>query len=171
MAENFWSFLPTHKFFFAANQKPRVSGVDEAIWRRLKLIPFNVTFPEGARDGQLLGKLLAERAGILRWCLVGCLRWRDEGLRTPSKVVEATTDYRRQEDRVAPFLEDRAGSDWTSSSPRPTCTAPTRSGARRTPRRQSSAPSASSSRRASASPSEPPRRASGEGCACGTMFT
>ncbi len=118
MAENFWSFLPTHKFFFAANQKPRVSGVDEAIWRRLKLIPFNVTFPEGARDGQLLGKLLAERAGILRWCLLGCLRWRDEGLRTPSKVVEATTDYRRQEDRVAPFLEDRCefGADFLVAS-------------------------------------------------------
>src|SRR5208337_195930 len=97
MAENFWSFVPTHKFFFAANQKPRVSGADEAIWRRLKLIPFNVTFPEGKRDGQLLGKLLAERAGILRWCLVGCMQWRERGLQPPSKVVEATTDYRKQE--------------------------------------------------------------------------
>lgn len=107
MGENFSSFLPTHKFFLAANQKPRVSGVDEAIWRRLRLIPFNVTFPEDKRDTHLLDRLLAERAGILRWCLSGCLQWQREGLRTPSRVVEATADYRKGEDRVAPFLEER----------------------------------------------------------------
>jgi P4 family phage/plasmid primase-like protien len=106
MHENFWTFLPTHKFWLAANHKPRVSGTDEAVWRRLKLIPFLVTIPEGRRDGQLLEKLLVERSGILRWAVEGCSQWRAGGLKPPAQVVKATREYREEEDRLAAFLEE-----------------------------------------------------------------
>ena len=40
--ENFYEFSPTHKIFFAANDRPEVQGTDVGIWSRIKLIPFGV---------------------------------------------------------------------------------------------------------------------------------
>jgi putative DNA primase/helicase len=106
MGQDFWEFAPTHKFFWAANHKPKVSGIDEAIWRRLMLIPFSVIIPKPRRDKQLLEKLRTEQAGILRWAVEGCREWRVRGLAPPAKVVEATQEYRKEEDRLAAFLEE-----------------------------------------------------------------
>jgi putative DNA primase/helicase len=39
--------------------------VDETIWRRMHLIPFNVTVPETERDPLITEKLKAEWPGIL----------------------------------------------------------------------------------------------------------
>jgi putative DNA primase/helicase len=49
MREDFWEFAPTHKVFLAANHKPVVRGTDHAIWRRIKLVPFDVVIPKGNR--------------------------------------------------------------------------------------------------------------------------
>jgi P4 family phage/plasmid primase-like protien len=108
MREDFWSFKPTHKLFLAANHKPTVRGTDHAIWRRIRLVPFTVTIGDDRKDPQLLEKLLAERAGILRWAVDGCLDWqRRGGLCAPKEVVEATTTYRQEQDVVGEFVEDR----------------------------------------------------------------
>jgi len=118
MREDFWTFLPTHKVVLLTNHKPIVRGTDEAIWRRLKLIPFNVTFwdpdnpaavnlPEQHRqDKQLLDKLRQERAGILAWMVRGCLDWQREGLSNPPTVQEATSNYRAAEDLLAQFIAE-----------------------------------------------------------------
>ena len=55
--ENFWQFMPTHKIVLACNHRPVVRGTDHAIWRRLKLVPFNVVIPADERDKQLSAKL------------------------------------------------------------------------------------------------------------------
>ena len=60
-----FDFRPTYKLWLAANHKPRVKGTDEAIWRRIRLVPFNVTIPEAERDGTLADKLRAELPGVL----------------------------------------------------------------------------------------------------------
>ena len=44
MRENFYSFPPSHKLVLCTNHRPRVMGTDHAIWRRLRLVPFEVTF-------------------------------------------------------------------------------------------------------------------------------
>jgi putative DNA primase/helicase len=44
MKEDFWQFPPTHTFILQTNNKPDVSGEDNAIWRRLRLVPFAVRF-------------------------------------------------------------------------------------------------------------------------------
>ena len=38
-----FEFDPTHKFMVVTNHLPRVRGTDEAIWRRLHVVPFAVT--------------------------------------------------------------------------------------------------------------------------------
>ena len=46
MREDFWEFRPTHKLWLATNHRPQIRGTDHAIWRRIHLIPFGVTFHE-----------------------------------------------------------------------------------------------------------------------------
>ena len=62
MREDFWSFDPSHTFVMLTNHKPLVGGTDEGIWRRLRLVPFEVVIPGAERDENLGGKL-AERGG------------------------------------------------------------------------------------------------------------
>lgn len=101
------TFDPTHKLWINGNHRPRVRGDDEGIWRRLKLVPWPVTIPEGERDKTLAAKLEAERSGILGWAVRGCLGWLEVGLSAPSAVRQATDRYRADEDQIGRFLADR----------------------------------------------------------------
>lgn len=106
MREDFWQFMPTHKVVLACNHRPTVRGTDHAIWRRLKLVPFNVVIPPDDRDKQLPAKLREELPGILAWAVRGCLDWQRYGLGEPKAVIEATADYQNQEDVLLNFLSE-----------------------------------------------------------------
>jgi len=107
MREDFWQFEPTHKIFLATNHKPEIRGTDNAIWRRVRLIPFNVTIPDAQQDRRLPLKLKTEWPGILRWAVKGCLKWQQqEGLGLPKAVELANQEYRSEMDILAPFIED-----------------------------------------------------------------
>jgi P4 family phage/plasmid primase-like protien len=67
MRRDHFEFDATHTILLAANHRPAVRGTDHAIWRRIHLIPFEVTIPADEQDTQLAGKLEAERDGILAW--------------------------------------------------------------------------------------------------------
>jgi P4 family phage/plasmid primase-like protien len=106
MRQDFWQFDPTHKVFMAVNHKPEVRGTDTAIWRRLRLIPFEQTIPPAEQDKKLPQKLEAELPGILAWCIEGCLEWQREGLQAPAEVRKATAGYRSEMDVIGAFLQD-----------------------------------------------------------------
>ena len=106
MRENFFEFEPTHTIFLVANHKPVVRGADYAMWRRIRVVPFEVTIPERERDPRLLERLAGERAGILRWAIEGCLAWQQEGLGLPEAVLAATDDYRTEMDPVGAWVEE-----------------------------------------------------------------
>ena len=103
---NRFSFAPTHKFWIAANHKPRVAGTDLGFWRRVHLIPWTVTIPEPERDPGLRHQLRAELPGILRWAVEGAVEWHARGLRAPAAVLAATSAYRTAEDVIGTFLAD-----------------------------------------------------------------
>jgi putative DNA primase/helicase len=102
----FFEFEPNFKLWLASNHKPRIKGSDNAIWRRIHLIPFEVMIPENERDRDLGEKLRSERPGILRWAVEGCKLWREEGLAAPATVKAATNQYREESDIVASFIEE-----------------------------------------------------------------
>jgi putative DNA primase/helicase len=102
----YFTFVPTCKIFFSSNHKPRIKGIDEGIWRRIRMIPFHVTIPEEERDMQLPEKLREEWPGILRWAVEGCLLWQQEGLGIPEEVRMANDTYRSEMDVIASFIED-----------------------------------------------------------------
>jgi putative DNA primase/helicase len=101
-----FEYSPQYKLFLVANHKPVIVGTDEAIWRRIRLIPFTVTIPPNERDKQLLEKLRGELPGILAWAVRGCLDWQRDGLGEPEAVWTATAEYRREMDVMADFVDE-----------------------------------------------------------------
>lgn len=103
----FFEFRPVCKLWFAANHKPVIRGTDNAIWRRVRLIPFDVTIPEPERDARLGEKLRAELPGILAWAVRGCMEWQAlGGLKPPPEVIAATAAYRVEMDTLSTFLDE-----------------------------------------------------------------
>ena len=100
-------FQPVFKLWLGTNHKPTIRGTDNAIWDRIRLIPFTVTIPPERRDGDLREKLAAELPGILSWALEGCLAWQQDGLVAPDAVRVATDSYREEMDTVRRFIADR----------------------------------------------------------------
>ena len=103
----FFEFEPTFKLWLAVNHKPRIVGTDHAIWRRVRLIPFNVIIPDDERDPDLPEKLKAELPGILAWAVQGNAMWQLHGLKAPQTVTQATEQYREESDPLATFIDDR----------------------------------------------------------------
>lgn len=81
-------------------------GQDHAIWRRIKVIPFEVTIPDAEQDKRLPEKLREELPGILSWAVEGCAEWRHHGLGEPPEVTEATETYRAEQDVIGQFVEE-----------------------------------------------------------------
>jgi putative DNA primase/helicase len=107
MRQDFFEFVPKFKLMIAGNHKPSLRGVDEAIRRRIHLIPFTVTIPESRRDRDLAKKLRAEWPGILMWALGGCLEWQRVGLAPPDAVTAATENYLLAEDSFGCWIDER----------------------------------------------------------------
>ena len=76
---DFFDFVPKFKLWIVGNHKPRLDNVDEAMRRRMLLVPFLVQIPAEERDPDLTEKLKAEWPAILRWCIDGCLEWQRTG--------------------------------------------------------------------------------------------
>jgi putative DNA primase/helicase len=107
MREDFWSFDPSHTFLMLTNHKPLIGGTDEGIWRRLRLVPFDVVVPPEERDEELPAKLALELEAVLAWLVAGHQDWRARGLADPEQVTEATESYRAESDALARFLAQR----------------------------------------------------------------
>jgi putative DNA primase/helicase len=105
MREDFWDFAPTHKILVYTNHKPEIRETKHAIWRRVKLVPFDVTIAEDKQDTELPRRLQAEYPGILAWCVEGCRDWQELGLCVPKAVEDATKKYRDEQDALGEFLE------------------------------------------------------------------
>ncbi len=102
-----FEFVPQFKLWLATNSRPRIKGTNHAIWRRVMLIPFNVTIPKAEQDHALSAKLRSEASGILRWAVEGELeRRRMGGLHPPPDVLQATEDYQADENLVGRFVAE-----------------------------------------------------------------
>jgi putative DNA primase/helicase len=107
---NSFSFQPSHKLWLAFNHKPIIEDDSNAMWRRIRLIPFMHTFESQQVDKGLLEKLKVEAPGILNWLIEGCLEWQKTGLKSPAAVERATSDYEAESDPLAAFFDDRCES-------------------------------------------------------------
>ncbi|MDD5702377.1 MAG: phage/plasmid primase, P4 family, partial [Dehalococcoidales bacterium] len=98
------TFKPTFKVILSGNNEPVIKDNTDGSWRRLKKIPFTVKI-QNQIDG-FEDTFNDELPGILNWLIAGCLLWQREGLKDPQEVIEATAEYRKDQDLIAQFLED-----------------------------------------------------------------
>ena len=108
LQKEFFEFDPRFTTVMSGNDMPQVSGTDYGIWRRLKIVPWRVTIPEGERVpfGEMLKRFDAERSGILNWLIDGLMLWLANGLTPylPAEVRAFTEDYREERDQVGVFV-------------------------------------------------------------------
>jgi putative DNA primase/helicase len=118
LGKDFFEFKPQGKIWFAVNHRPTVSDESIGFWRSVRLVPFTQQFvrlregdelPEGAKlaDLDLSTKLLAEAEGILKWCVDGCMKYQQDRLIAPEKVLAATQQYQADSDIMDEFFTDK----------------------------------------------------------------
>jgi len=106
MRQDYFEFKPQFTLIIAGNHMPSFRGIDEAIRRRVVLVPFTQTIPPEERDPKLPEKLKREWPAILRWMVEGALEWQKVGLSVPATVQAASADYLDSEDMLGEFIED-----------------------------------------------------------------
>lgn len=102
-----FEYKPAFKLWLATNHLPQIKDNSHAMWRRIKIIPFDRTFSNEERDSQLFEKLKGELDGILAWCVRGAVEWYAKGLGNSDLVKIATSEYRAEMDTLAPFIQER----------------------------------------------------------------
>lgn len=106
MRQDNFTFIPQFKLVIVGNHKPAFRNVDEAIKRRLHLIPFTAVIANKDKDPLLARKLEAEAPGILKWMIEGCVEWARDGLHPPSIVKESTDEYLDAEDALQQWIDE-----------------------------------------------------------------
>lgn len=104
-----FEFKPAFKLVLVANHAPKVDPDDDAMWRRIHVIPMVCQVPKHLRDPKVKAHLrdpTLAGAAILQWLVKGCLDWQRDGLKIPAVVQQATDDYRGSQDSFAEFVSD-----------------------------------------------------------------
>ncbi len=105
MRQDFIEFDASHTVVMVTNHKPPVAGDDPALWRRLRVVPFDVVVANPNK--RLKEQLAVELPAVLAWLVAGYRDWHDNGLDEPAVVVSATDAYRSSSDVLGRFLEER----------------------------------------------------------------
>lgn len=101
-----FEYKPLFKLWMAMNHKPKIRGTDNGIWRRIKLVPFEVSIPAEKVDKKLPFKLQKEFPQILAWAVKGCIKWQQDGLKEPDCVRNASQEYRHDMDILEGFMQE-----------------------------------------------------------------
>ena len=112
-----FEFSPIFKLWIRTNEKPVIRGMTDAIWRRIKLIPFVKPIPAEFRRSrdEVDDELHSEAEGILNWCIQGAKEWVEHGLQDPDEVTAATAGYRSEMDVITVFFDECVTEDPNST--------------------------------------------------------
>jgi putative DNA primase/helicase len=105
------TFRPVAKLWWAMNdgQMPRITDRSGATARRLYIIPFNRSFAENERDGNLEHKLFAERSGIFNEMIIFYKRLvQNGGFELCQQSEEKKQEYITENDTESSFIEEMA---------------------------------------------------------------
>lgn len=117
--KEFTEFKPQFKVFLASNHMPKIVGMDDTIWNRINVIPFDVQVPKEEQDKNLNEKLKKKLRGVLAWAVKGCLEYQEQGLSVSSDASGALSFYRDEADIVRRFIRDccfRIPGGWSTSA-------------------------------------------------------
>ena len=101
------TWQPSHQLVYVTNALPAVKGNDPAVWRRMRVIPFDVVVPAEERDATLPERLALHADAVLSWIVAGHFDYEDNGgMREPPSVLHATGAYQADSDSVARFVAE-----------------------------------------------------------------
>lgn len=113
------TFTPSHTAFVITNHLPKVKGDSPAVWRRIRVLPFDVVIPADEIDPHLDDKLRLCADAVLAWAYQGYLDYQQHGMSEPLGVDAATMGYRQQGNRVAVFCNELTVASPGSKIPAP----------------------------------------------------
>lgn len=111
-----FNFIPTYNLFFVSNYSPEIDGDDKGIQRRLRYIPFNVTFkddPHGPNEKKInrdLKKLFSDTkysCAFIDVLIEFYKKYVDGGkvLNVPKEVLIKSAEYLEENDPVKQFVD------------------------------------------------------------------
>ncbi|MGQ9553392.1 MAG: phage/plasmid primase, P4 family, partial [Anaerolineae bacterium] len=108
MRQDFFEFEQSFSIVLIVNHKPVITGCDDGIWRRVRLIPWQYRIPEAERRPQeeVVAELVADGSAILNWLLAGLRDWQGNRHWLAPAVQAATDAYRAEQDVLAGFLAE-----------------------------------------------------------------
>lgn len=115
MRGNYFQYVPAFKLVMVGNHQPVIRNPDDAMRRRLHLMP--LTFKPATPDPGLIDALKEEAHGILQWAIEGCLKWQGERLTKPVVVNNATAEYFADQDMLTQWVAERCEPDRSRSEP------------------------------------------------------
>jgi putative DNA primase/helicase len=103
-----FEYKPAFKLWIRTNEKPQIRGTSDAIWRRIKLIPFNRSIPVSLRLSRDIvdDKLKEEHEGILNWLIQGAMKWCAEGMENTKIINASVQEYRSEMDVINQFIDE-----------------------------------------------------------------
>jgi len=112
VARNLYSdpfeFVPAFTLWLISNHYPIVGASDDAIWRRLRVLPFSHSIPPDQRDPEIK-KILLHECGpaVIAWAVKGAVDYFSEGLGVEPEAIQiATAEYKETQDLLLDFIED-----------------------------------------------------------------
>ena len=118
------AIIPTHTMIIQTNYKPKAPSDDEALWKRMVVVPFKAEVVENPEklhhrqlDPTIKDRLLQEREAILAWLIEGARRYLSEGLEIPLSIRNETQLYRDENDGISAFIEQCCVVDSALSTP------------------------------------------------------
>lgn len=102
-----FEFRPQFKLWVGTNHDPNAK--DDALWRRIKKIPFRKAIPYGERDPKLKLMLRDPDVGgraVLAWAVRGAMAWYERGLDQPQSISAEVQLYRLDQDREGQFINE-----------------------------------------------------------------
>ena len=103
--EELFEFVPHYKVIIHTNHKPELSG-DDALWNRIRLIPFNISIPPSEIKRGFEEQLKTEYDGILAWMVQGSKAWFERGLAENTVIAQATAGYKGECDAFESFCDN-----------------------------------------------------------------
>lgn len=108
MRQDFFTFRNQATYFLAANHLPTVKAGGDGFWRRVRKIDFPNQIAPGDENPYLPQELVREEGpAILAWMIEGAVAVIAGGPQDPQSVLQATREYRMQEDAIARFLNEQ----------------------------------------------------------------
>jgi P4 family phage/plasmid primase-like protien len=105
MRQDNFTYKPQFKLLFIGNHKPEIRDVDDAMRRRIQMVPFK--HKPAVVDNQLEDKLKLEWPAIFAWMVEGCLKWQSRGLLPlPHAVAKLTDEYFEGEDALGRWINE-----------------------------------------------------------------